>query len=175
MTKDKTPRNTVTRTRALAKRGDWRRRFLDALRECGTVRYACDAAGVARSTAYRAREEASTFAEAWDDALEDGLDALEAEARRRALDGTEKPIFHAGVQVGTVREYSDQLLIELLRAHRGKLFRPGGASNVNVAVGVQPTGPSMDEITERIRRGAARLEQLRGLPSGSVLAAFEGD
>jgi len=42
-------------------------------------------------------------------------DALEDEAIRRAHDGTMKPVFHGGKKVGEVREYSDKLLIFLLK------------------------------------------------------------
>ena len=48
---------------------------------------------------------------------------LEDEARRRALQGVEKPVFREGRQVGTVTEYSDTLLIFLLKARRPEKFR----------------------------------------------------
>jgi len=40
-------------------------------------------------------------------------DTIEAEMRRRAIDGVEKPVFYKGQQCGTVREYSDMLLAML--------------------------------------------------------------
>lgn len=43
------------------------------------------------------------------------LDALEAEAVRRALYGVEKPVFRGGEQVATVTELSDGLLTLLLK------------------------------------------------------------
>jgi hypothetical protein len=42
------------------------------------------------------------------------------EAVRRAKDGYIKPVFHQGVKVGEVREYSDVLLMFMLKA------RPAG-------------------------------------------------
>jgi hypothetical protein len=83
----------------------WQVRFLDALRDTGAVRYACEAAGVGRSTVYRERQRDETFAVAWSEALDDACDELEAEARRRA------------------REGSDGLLMFLLKAHRPALYR----------------------------------------------------
>jgi hypothetical protein len=74
-----------------------------------------------RCTNRRAADEA--FARAWEDALEQGTDSLEDEARRRALQGVEKPVFREGRQVGTVTEYSDTLLIFLLKARRPEKFR----------------------------------------------------
>lgn len=76
-----------------------------------------------RSTAYEARESDEAFAAAWDDAIEAATDALELEARRRAVEGTDRPVFYQGGEVGYVREYSDTLLIFLLKAHRPKKFR----------------------------------------------------
>src|SRR5450631_3101560 len=82
----------------------WHARFVEALRDTGAVRYACEAAGVPRSTAYRHRAADSEFASAWSGALEDACDELEVEARRRAIAG------------------SDGLLQFLLRAHRPGVY-----------------------------------------------------
>ena len=40
-------------------------------------------------------------------------DTIEAEMRRRAIDGVDKPVFYKGQQCGTVKEYSDMLLAML--------------------------------------------------------------
>ena len=50
-------------------------------------------------------------------------DALEQEARRRALEGVEEPVFCRGERVGVIRRYSDALLILLLKAKRPEQFR----------------------------------------------------
>lgn len=76
-------------------------RFLKRLRNTGNVRLSCEAADVPRSTAYRWRDKWSTFADEWDEALDDACDILEAEAWKRAIE-----------------EGSDRLLMFLLKAHR---------------------------------------------------------
>jgi hypothetical protein len=48
---------------------------------------------------------------------------LEDEAVRRAYEGVERPVFQGGKQVGVVREYSDTLLIFLLKALRPEKYR----------------------------------------------------
>ena len=58
-----------------------------------------------------------------DHAREEAADTLEAEARRRAIEGVEEPVFHKGQRVGTVRKYSDLLLIFLLKGVRPQKFR----------------------------------------------------
>jgi hypothetical protein len=73
----------------------WRRVFLGRLAEGLTVTQAANEAGVARRTVYQHRADDPDSAHAWDDAWEQGTDTLEAEAWRRARDGTERPIIPA--------------------------------------------------------------------------------
>lgn len=157
-----TLRDTPTRARV------WQKHFLEALRKCGTVRHACQAAGVVRSTAYRAKEADATFAAQWDEALADGVDLLEAEARRRAVEGVEKPVFQGGVQVGVIREFSDTLLLALLRAHRPEKFREG-AVNVGIGVGVKIDSPA--DVERRARAILPWIEKREGLEPGSIARA----
>ena len=80
-------------------------RFLEKLRDCGNVRLSCEAAGVARVTAYTWRKKWSTFRDAWEQALEDACDTLEGVAWERA------------------KETSDRLLMFLLKAHRPSKYK----------------------------------------------------
>ena len=97
--------------------------FLAALAETGNVSRAARAAKASRSRAYQLKADDPQFAEEWAGALEIATDALDAEARRRAMDGVETPRFHQGQIAGTVKKYSDSLLMFLLRAHRPDLYR----------------------------------------------------
>lgn len=94
--------------------------FLAALAETGMVTRAAKAVDITRETAYSWREDDPEFALAWERAKKIGMVALEDEAYRRAHEGTDKPVFHLGMQCGTVREYSDTLAIFLLKAHDPK-------------------------------------------------------
>lgn len=90
----------------LPKRADeWRPVFLQMLRNSGNVRAAATAAGVTRQTVYVHKRRSKEFAEAWEEAMEDAVDALEAVAIDRA------------------RKQSDTLLIFLLKAHRPGKYR----------------------------------------------------
>lgn len=97
--------------------------FLRALSATANVTEAARAAGISRQTAYERRESDPDFAAAWRDALEESCDALEREARRRAIEGTEEPVFYKGDECGRIRRYSDTLLIVLLNAHRPEKYR----------------------------------------------------
>ncbi|MGV0954251.1 MAG: terminase [Fluviibacter sp.] len=99
------------------------RTFVEHLTDGGTVTKAAAAAGICRQTAYNWRETDKKFAEAWDDAIEAGTQEMEAEAIRRAVKGTQKPVFHQGQVCGHVNEYSDTLLIFMLKARRPKVYR----------------------------------------------------
>lgn len=113
----------VKATQATPKKRDWKPTFLAKLRDCGNVRLAAEATKIGRQWVYKQRGEDQEFAAAWDEALDEACDLLEAEARRRGLDGTDKPVFHAGEVCGHIREYSDTLLIFLLKGYRPARFR----------------------------------------------------
>jgi hypothetical protein len=72
---------------------------------------------------YRLRKTDAEFAELWDEALEEGIQQLEEEARRRAVEGVTVPIMYRGEQVASVQEFSDTLLIFLLKAKRPEVYR----------------------------------------------------
>jgi hypothetical protein len=97
--------------------------FLDALGRCGNVVDSCVAAKLPRCTVYAWRDSDPAFATAWEDALEIGIDALEAEAIRRAHDGWLEPIYQGGKKVGDVRKYSDNLLITMLKGLRPEKYK----------------------------------------------------
>ncbi len=59
----------------------------------------------------------------WAEALREACDILEGEAWRRAVQGVERPIHYQGAQVDTIREYSDTLLIFLLKGARPEKYR----------------------------------------------------
>lgn len=101
----------------------WKARFIEWLCRSGNVLDASRKAKIARSEVYAEREADPAFAAAWDEALVIATEALELEARRRAEKGVLEPIFYQGVKVGTVRRYSDSLLMFLLKAHRPAVYR----------------------------------------------------
>lgn len=89
----------------------------------GNVSRACQAVDIDRTTPYTWRDEDEEFASAWEKAKQWGAEALEDEARRRAYEGTDKPVFYLGGQVGTIREYSDTLAIFLLKGAMPEKYR----------------------------------------------------
>lgn len=138
--KPSTPRKPA---RARGKpRPDWRAKFLKELARGGLVLPACDIAGVSKSTVYELRKSDPEFAAAWDDSLERSADVLEAEARRRAVEGVVKPIYQGGELVGTERVYSDTLLVVLLRGRRPEIYSERHKLDANVS-GQMALSPGM--------------------------------
>ena len=101
----------------------WWSTFLAVLRDTGQITAAATAAGVHRATVYRHLREYPQFKEQFDDAREQAVDALEAEAWRRAKDGVPRQKMVGEEKVVEI-EYSDNLLKFLLQAHRPAIYRP---------------------------------------------------
>lgn len=121
--------------------------FLKGLRETGVVSYACKMSGIGHSTAYEWRSADEAFAKAWDEALEEALDLLELEARRRAHDGLIKKKFGkqgqpiidpATGQQYFEREYSDTLLIFLMKGGRPEKYRERTQTEISGPGGSMP-------------------------------------
>jgi hypothetical protein len=122
-------------------------RFLCALADNPNVSAVCQSEAISRATAYYERDRDEEFRAAWDAAVQLGTRALEDEAIRRAREGTEEPVFYQGAVCGSVRKYSDVLLIFLLKARDPKyrersaleLSGPGGGPVQSV--GIQTSDP----------------------------------
>jgi hypothetical protein len=136
---------------------DWRPAFLEELGKRCNVAASCRAAKVDRKTVYVRRNTDDEFAEAWKEALEEGIEALELEARRRAEEGTLKPVFHKGEKCGEVQEYSDTLMIFLLKAARPDVYRERHL--------IEQEGTVRLELTEEIVSSENRLQNHRVAPS----------
>lgn len=105
----------------------WMPAFLLAFRNSGNVRASCQAAGISRKEAYKQRQKLARFREAWDEALEDAADTLEAVAWQRARNG------------------SDYLLWKLLASLRRDKFGDHVTVNVRSAARQLATQYGLDE------------------------------
>lgn len=153
-------RPNVPRVRARARK---RALFLRVLGETGNVTEACRRAKVGRTQVYAWRESDVEFRKAWGDAEEVAMDAVEAEIRRRGLEGFDETTIEKdgkGKTITTkrVRRYSDRLLEVLARAHR-PAFResrvevsgPGGGP-----VQTQSTVSMVDVVNAAAKAAEAR-------------------
>ena len=130
--------------------------FLAAYGRIGNVTSAATLAGVDRTTHYKWLEEDAAYVQAFAAAKEEAADWLETEAHRRAFLGVLKPIHHKGERVDYVREYSDTLLIFLLKGARPEKYRDIVRHEI-----------------EYVRREAERLAEKYGLDADTIVHEAE--
>ena len=110
--------------------------YLRALPKLTTAALALKAAGATPRQLARWREEDGAFCVAERDVREGIADQLEAEAVRRAFRGVRRPVYQGGLLAGYLTEYSDQLLIFVLKAMRPERFRERSEVSVSPIVKV---------------------------------------
>lgn len=93
----------VEKVDTISPRRNWKKGFLEALRNSANVRIACEKVSITRAAAYKAYHKDAKFAAQWDEALESACDILEARAWERS-------------------KTSDAVLMFLLRAHRPQKY-----------------------------------------------------
>lgn len=112
------PLTPVPRLRA--RRRGWsegrQRAFIFALSRCGSVARAARAVGMSPRSAYLLLDApgADSFAQAWDRAIDEGIERVRADALQRALGGVFVPVFRRGKLVRVEHRQSDALAIALL-------------------------------------------------------------
>jgi hypothetical protein len=170
---------------------DWKPAYLAALRQVPVIKHACEAAGIDRTTAWRAREADEEFAKAEQEAMEEGIDRAEAEAFRRGVVGFEEPVIDKGrlayryeryvdddgvehyrLQLDdngqpiplTVRKHSDAMLGLLLKGRRKKVY----ADRTELT---GPEGGPVQQVDETAK--AARVAQLLALAQARKTEADE--
>src|SRR5581483_8844510 len=156
------------RGRRVATMPDWAPLFLGAISAGYHVTHAARVAGVNPCTPYERRSTDELFRRAWKEASDIGTEYLEEEAARRAFHGTLKPVFHKGVQCGVTHEYSDTLLIFLLKARNPAKYREGVdvdvmqhvTLNVNVVNVGEGTGPLPSIPVATVAGAFMTVEQL---------------
>ena len=133
--------------------------FLTAIENGHPVRFACCAAGYARSCVYRWRGQDPAFADAWATARQMAGDLLEEEADRRGRDGVDVPVFHKGQACGVKRKYADGLLLARLKAIRPEKYRDRVllAKPDAQPVAVQLRDFALERLTQRLL-GGEKLE-----------------
>ena len=82
----------------------WVKPFLISLARQGVITQAAQDAAITRQTVYNLRDSDAEFAAAWNDALEQHYDKLEAELLHRATNGHDEPLTYQG-QFTYVRDF----------------------------------------------------------------------
>ena len=92
------------------------RAFIAALAECGSVARAARSIGMTPRSAYRLLDAAGadSFAAAWDEAIEQGIERVRIAALDRALHGYSASVYRRGKLVRVETRFNDRLAIALL-------------------------------------------------------------
>lgn len=123
----------------------------------GSIRAACEAAGVARKTFYLWRDEDPEFLEQFEACFEDGTDTLEDIAHARVVDGVVvgREYTKDGELIGEKIQHDNALLKLLLSARRPARY---GRGDVQVAVQNNFTPPDDNQVARALSLLLARAQ-----------------
>jgi hypothetical protein len=106
------------------------------------------------------------YQKAFADAEEAAIQRAEAEVIRRSVLGVDRPVFYKGQQCGTIREFSDTLLMFHLKSKRPEVYRD--RHDVRVSV-------DESDIDREIEEALAKLADSRQTgPTGVDSSETEG-
>jgi hypothetical protein len=137
------------------------RAFLAAYAATASVKAAAAAAKLAFVTHYDWMTKDPVYRAAFEGVQDQAAQALEDEAVRRAHEGVKRPVLYRGKPVKTGRgrssrilyetEYSDQLLLALLKRFRPNLYRERVTTEVSGSI----------DVIERLEAGRQRVLEMR--------------
>ncbi len=129
----------------------------------GTITHAATKAGINRKTHYNWLESDPEYAARFKEADEEATDNLEREARRRAVEGVDEPVFYQGDIVGHIRKMSDTLLIFLLKGAKPEKYRERfehtGRAVLETPVTVYQIPDGMTDYMNRFGLGAVQVAE----------------
>lgn len=121
--------------------------FMAAFVELVSVTRAAKRAKIHRTIVYDWIRDDPDFEAAYDAACKIATGRLEDEAVRRAFEGTLKPVYQGGKLAGKIREYSDTLLIVLLKARAPEKYKER-VDQKNTNINYNSTELTPDEVRE---------------------------
>jgi hypothetical protein len=132
---------------------DWSKdkaeKFLEVLADTCNVSEACRSSGVPMTVAYRRRKMDAAFRAEWAEMIAIGYHRMEAVLLERAFNGTERVVTKRDGSEERMREYPNQLGLQLLRMHR----------ETAIAADSEYSPEDVDEIRERLVKKLQRLKR----------------
>ena len=140
---------------------DWNKQketdFLTVLAETCNVTLACGEAGVSIGGAYKRRRSNAAFRAAWGEAIAVAYRRLELMLLERSFNGTEKVITRKDGSEERVREYPNNIAIQLLKMHK----------DTAVEAEREPAEGELEELRAKLQGKIERLRK-RLIAEGSV-------
>ena len=150
--------------------------FLFALSRCGSVARAARSVGMSPRSAYRLVHApgADDFARAWDEALDEGIERVRADALQRALGGAFVPVFRRGKLVRVEHRRCDRLAVALLtgKPHEVDNYRRTAVSRREYWADVREYDQAKAEIEAREPDPRRQAEAL-GIVHGGIILRIE--
>ena len=147
---------------------DWSKtkgeKFLSVLTETCNVSEACRRSRVPVTVAYRRRKMDAAFRASWAEAIAIGYQRLEGVLLERAFHGTEKLFTRKDGSEERMREYPNQLGLQLLKMHR----------ETAMEADYELPSEEIDEIRERLVKKLQRLKK-RDEEQETERAGLRGD
>ena len=137
--------------------------FIGDFRTTGNITKSARNLGLTRQAIYQWMEKDEAFKEAVDNAAEEALDLMEAECKRRAEEGCDRPVFYQGNECGAIREYSDTLMMFFLKGNRPDKYKDRTDINVTGTLTVKPEELTDEQLAQIIKR------ESKGLPEPEVV------
>lgn len=142
------------------------RRVIDTVGNGSLIGPAIQREGISRTAFYRHIEEDREKREALKRAQIYGpVAAMESEAYRRALEGRERPVFYKGLKCGSIRDFSDTMLIFLLKKWHPAVYDDRPTLSVSTVV----NGPHEDPLRKEHEARIAAANEL----GRQLMAKFE--
>lgn len=139
---------------------EMKERYIQLVAETGLLAKSAIALGSTRESMDYHRSKDPVFAEAVQEALEVFRDGLEQEIVRRAVQGTDEDVYYQGSVVGQKKNYSDYLLLALMKRHRPDQWKEnaGGGQTVNAGVLVVNNSTKQDQGSWEEKYGQKTVE-----------------
>lgn len=133
--------------------------FLEGVCRTNNVTKVCNELNISRIVIYAMKAQDPAFRQRLADAQTIGIDSWEDAAATRAFDGIERKVFHKGVQIDTIREYSDSIAIAMLRGAKPERYaaQTRNETIVGGSLGINLEGLSDNELNEKINSKLALL------------------
>src|SRR6516225_11877367 len=153
-----TKRSVMARAGTPKKAPSTKAAFLLRFEETGRIDLACKQTGIGRRTHHNWLEGDPDYRKQFEQSRKRIVQLLEDEAYRRAVEGVEKPI-KVGDEIKTIREYSDTLLIFLLKGAAPEKYRERYEHAISGPNGdpIQVEHRAYDIFRGRILSASARL------------------
>jgi hypothetical protein len=145
--------------------------FLAAYSKTGVVTVAAEMAGVHRRNHpfWLQNDKDYPALPTFNEAHAVACDTIEAEMRRRAIEGVDKPVFYKGQQCGTVKEYSDMLLAMLANGAMPEKYKQKTKIEAEVTTSREVVREGLRKLTdEELAEYERLLTKAMGQPQENI-------